>query len=548
MKKTKSLLFTAAVLSSLGTAPLALAKESNQLNVSYSNLNTQEGTYDVFVDAAKTDKTVASVSVAIWSDKDGQDDLKWYHSNSSDGKTASVHFDIANHGRKAGSYNAHVYTTYSDGSQSGQILEKQSFSASLPKVTQTLTGFELSSYILPESGTLQTAVWSNENDQDDIVWYTADNSGNIQIPFLNHKSYGDYQFHTYIDVNGQKTGVGAQTVTLANSAVQLATNKISDTRYEMTLSNVPTYFSDIKIPIWSDKNGQDDIIWYSAQKIDATTYSVSVPLKNHRYDLGNYSVHVYGVSSLDGKFSGITSGSYTVDSIVSYEQPTLTLENINKTSGSFLVKASETLYSKSIASINVAIWSASNQSNIYWYTSNKVNDGQIFIQANLAKHGNLSGSYNIHAYVTYTDGSSGGFVLPNQDMTAVSTNNRAAEPKIKTYLNEANTYPVGQCTWGVKALAPWIPNYLGNAKEWANGAARKGFRTGTTPAVGSIAVWPNDGGGYGHVAYVVAVESNSRIQVKEANYAGKQYISNFRGWFNPTTATWGGAVYYIYPD
>ena len=76
----------------------------------------------------------------------------------------------------------------------------------------------------------------------------------------------------------------------------------------------------------------------------------------------------------------------------------------------------------------------------------------------------------------------------------------------------------------------------------------KGFRVGNVPEVGAVAVWPYDGGGYGHVAYVTAVESMTRIQVKESNYAGKQYISNFRGWFNPLSAVSGGSVLYVYPN
>ncbi len=130
----------------------------------------------------------------------------------------------------------------------------------------------------------------------------------------------------------------------------------------------------------------------------------------------------------------------------------------------------------------------------------------------------------------------------------VPNQNNAASPRITTYINETNTYPVGQCTWGVKSLAPWIPNWLGNAGGWAVNARAKGFRVGTTPRVGSIVVWPHDGGGYGHVAYVTHVSSNTRIQVKEANYAGKHYIGNFRGWFNPLDSFWGGDVSYIYPD
>ncbi|MGT2667628.1 CHAP domain-containing protein [Streptococcus rifensis] len=112
-----------------------------------------------------------------------------------------------------------------------------------------------------------------------------------------------------------------------------------------------------------------------------------------------------------------------------------------------------------------------------------------------------------------------------------------------------NTYPIGQCTWGAKTLAPWVGNNWGNAGQWVSSARTAGFTVGTTPAVGAVAVWPNDGGGYGHVAVVTSVESSTRIQVSESNYAGNQSIANYRGWFNPTHSIWGGGtVYYIYPN
>ena len=109
-----------------------------------------------------------------------------------------------------------------------------------------------------------------------------------------------------------------------------------------------------------------------------------------------------------------------------------------------------------------------------------------------------------------------------------------------TYNTNASSYPVGECTWGAKTLAPWAGDYWGNGGQWAASAAAAGFRTGSTPQVGAIACW-NDGG-YGHVAVVTAVESSSRIQVSESNYGGNRTIGNHRGWFNP------GGVTYIYPN
>ncbi|MCE2171456.1 CHAP domain-containing protein [Streptococcus thermophilus] len=115
------------------------------------------------------------------------------------------------------------------------------------------------------------------------------------------------------------------------------------------------------------------------------------------------------------------------------------------------------------------------------------------------------------------------------------------------YASTPNTYPVGQCTWGAKTMAPWVGNYWGNAKDWIASAQAAGHSVGTTPVAGAIAVWPNEGGGYGHVAYVTSVSDEHAIQVMESNYAGNMLIGNYRGTFDPTSSAHGGSVYYIYP-
>ena len=110
-----------------------------------------------------------------------------------------------------------------------------------------------------------------------------------------------------------------------------------------------------------------------------------------------------------------------------------------------------------------------------------------------------------------------------------------------TYSSSGNTYPVGQCTWGAKQAAPWVGNYWGNAGQWLSSARAAGFRTGSTPQVGAVAVWTNTY--YGHVAVVTAV-NGSQIQVVESNYLGNMSVGNYRGWFNPAA---DGVAGYIYP-
>lgn len=111
----------------------------------------------------------------------------------------------------------------------------------------------------------------------------------------------------------------------------------------------------------------------------------------------------------------------------------------------------------------------------------------------------------------------------------------------------SGSYPIGQCTWGVKALAPWVGDYWGDAGNWLYSAQQNGFEISTTPKVGSLAVWTS--GIWGHVAYVVGVDGDN-IQVLESNYGGSGYVAdsrgigNYRGWFNPVEA---GIAGYVYP-
>lgn len=147
-----------------------------------------------------------------------------------------------------------------------------------------------------------------------------------------------------------------------------------------------------------------------------------------------------------------------------------------------------------------------------------------------------------------TPAASGAPAAPAAPTAQATTQKVAAAPATTTsrptYSSSASSYPVGECTWGAKVLAPWAGDYWGNGGQWAASAAAAGFRTGSQPQVGAIACW-NDGG-YGHVAVVTAVQSTTSIQVSESNYLGIRSIGNYRGWFNPVNAQ--GTVTYIYPN
>lgn len=557
MKLIKSFLFTSCVLGMVALGQSVSAEEIGQANVSKTEYNTSSRTFDVLVSRKAGGKAIKTVEVAIWSEENGQDDLRWYSSSAISNNQTKLQFNIANHGNRAGNYITHVYTTFTDGQRVGTNLGSVNIKTSLNPVQVVDGQVKISSTLAPPSNAkFQTAVWSDENGQDDIKWYNWDTT-NLSVALSNHKGYGTYHVHTYLNQDNKMQGLSGQSFTLEKPApakISTQVTKISDKTVDISISGLPNYISSVKIPTWSEVNGQDDLKWYQAQKVGEGNFKVRVNMVDHGFDLGTYHAHFYGKNSQTGNEEGLAATSFTIDNISGLENPVINLNQTNSTQGLFTVSILETLMSKKVTSLKVVVTSKTNVSKTKTYEA-KTSNQRANISVDLKQLTTTADNFSVTAYAIYSDNSQAVFNLAEQKFTPSvvrtpqSSTTNSASPRITRYINETNTYPVGQCTWGVKTLAPWIPNYLGNAKEWTNGAKNLGFRTGTTPEVGAIAVWPYDGGGYGHVAYVTAVESSTRIQVKEANYAGNQSIANYRNWFNPT-ASWcgGGTVFYIYPN
>ena len=112
--------------------------------------------------------------------------------------------------------------------------------------------------------------------------------------------------------------LGTTTTTVPQmTAESITTSEVNDGKFTVTVSGIkaPAGISGISVPVWSDNGGQDDLIWYTAKKKDATTYTVEVNLKDHGYDVGVFNVHAYGTDKNEKKqfLSGITVNIITED-------------------------------------------------------------------------------------------------------------------------------------------------------------------------------------------------------------------------------------------
>lgn len=89
-----------------------------------------------------------------------------------------------------------------------------------------------------------------------------------------------------------------------------------------------------------------------------------------------------------------------------------------------------------------------------------------------------------------------------------------------------NKYDYGYCTWYVynkrAAIGRPVGSFWGNAVSWASYARSSGYLVNNTPEVGAVL---QNGGGYGHVAFVESVGADGSVTVSEMNYAGWNVVS-----------------------
>ncbi|HFI0694320.1 TPA: GBS Bsp-like repeat-containing protein [Streptococcus suis] len=292
-------------------APQSSQSPSAKLNVSILN----DTTFNVNITNVTQAESIKSMKLAVWNETNGQDDIVWYPiSKNSDG-TYSLQISSSKHLDLGGVYQFHLYIE----NQNGQLFNVATQSANLPqpKINATLNivniNKEQASFSVKVSN-LQTPgglkellvpVWSEQNGQDDIVWYLAQkqNDGTylVNIQASNHKfSSGNYIIHAYYKNNNGNLQFLTQTstnVTIPPIMGNVSLSPVNPANWTFTTNitnaNALQGIAKVKVAVWSDNNGQDDLRWYDATSLGNGVYSALVRLSNHGFTNGTYQVHTY---------------------------------------------------------------------------------------------------------------------------------------------------------------------------------------------------------------------------------------------------------------
>ncbi|RSJ21490.1 GBS Bsp-like repeat protein [Streptococcus intermedius] len=430
---------------------VSIGKPKGTITIQNNNPNT--GTFDVIVSGVSNPAGgVKTVSVPIWSSVNGQDDIIWYTAARQSDGTYKVTVKASNHKNSVGEYNIHLYYVQNDGQLVGVGGTKTNVSIAKPqgKITIANNNPETGTFDVivsevsnPAGGvkTVSVPVWSSDGGQDDIIWYTAarqsDGTYKVTVKATDHKrSTGEYNIHLYyVQHDGQLVGVTGTTTTVSmarpKGTLTITNNNPNAGTFDVIVSGVssPDGVREVKLPTWSNVDGQDDIIWYTAKKQADGTYKVTVKASDHKYSTGIYNVHLYYVQD-DGKLVGV-SGTQTVVSLAK-PQGQITIQNNNPHTGTFDVIVSNVSNPYGVREVKLPIWSSVNgQDDIIWYTAAKQANGTYKVTVKASNHKNSVGEYNIHLYYIQNNGKLVG-------VTGTKTNVSIAKPQGKITIANNN--------------------------------------------------------------------------------------------------------------
>ena len=424
------------------------ARPSGLLTI--ENNNTATGTFDAVVRNIVAPTGLKEVLVPSWSLAGGQDDLIWHKATRQADGSYRVTIKATDHKNSTGKYRADAYLV--DDSNKRFYLTEKVVEVSQTRPSASLfienNNADLGTFdavirnIVAPNGVKEVLVpsWSLVNGQDDLVWHKAsrqsDGSYRVTIKASEHKnSLGNYRADVYIVDNANQRHYVTETIVDVKHNKPVGTisvvNNNNDTgTFDVIISDVysPKGVRTVQVPIWSEKDGQDDIRWYEATRQANGTYTVNVQATHHKNSTGLYNIHLYYILN-DGSQVGVGGTTTTVEFRNAKTKTQTYITNVNSEAGSFTVVVDQAPQGRQIKNIRVAVWSESNQGNLSWYNTAPTGT-HTEINVSTVNHKNLIGNYTTHVYVDYVDNTVDGF---NLGETALAPRNRRVEPQTTYY-------------------------------------------------------------------------------------------------------------------
>ena len=399
------------------------------------DVDKSAGTFTITAKNLKGFENYKEIKIPFWSHAKGMDDIKWYTPvRQSDGSYKVVAKAI-DHENVDGRYEAQIF--YYDAQGQRQFVQKAfaEYSTGKPNVpvsadlsidvdksagTFTITAKNLKGF--ENYKEIKIPFWSHAKGMDDIKWYTPvrqlDGSYKVVAKASDHENVdGRYEAQIfYYDAQGQRKFVQKAFAEYKkeqplSGTLSIENNNKDTGTFDVIIKDVysPKGVRTVQVPIWSAKDGQDDIRWYEAARQANGDYKVSVKASDHKNSTGLYYVHLYYIQN-DGSRVGVLASSTEVEFRNANTKTRAFIKNVNVEAGTYMVEVDQAPQGRHIKNVRVAAWSQDHQENLYWY-STAPTGMQTDVQVSAVNHKNLAGNYTTHVYVDYVDGGVEGFNL-----------------------------------------------------------------------------------------------------------------------------------------
>ena len=290
----------------LGAVAEAVAKPRGDIAIeSHDN-----GDFSVVISNVSDQNGVLGVSVPIWSEKNGQDDIIWYNATRLNNGNYKVNVSLTDHKNERGLYNVHLYYVETN----GKLVGVSGTTYTVPaKVEGTHT---TASYSLPDSGTYTFKERSSIKAEPrvaspELAYYDT----GMSVNYDKIVSGDGYQWLSYLSYNGNRRYVAVAKLAQQESKPSGTINieNLSNLGFDVHITNVSggdKAIQGVSVPVWTAKDGQDDLVWHQADRQSDGSYKVRININDHKAEAGEYIVHLYYVQ--DGKMVGIGGTSTTV--------------------------------------------------------------------------------------------------------------------------------------------------------------------------------------------------------------------------------------------
>ena len=393
--------------------------------ISIVNNNPTVGSFDVVISNVKAPNGVETVSVPIWSEINGQDDIIWYTANRQNNGTYTVNVKASAHKNSTGLYNIHLYYVQKDGQLTGVGgTTTQVFIGKTPEQLKPKASFAIENNNA-KAGTFDAVItnisaplgvkevlvpsWSLEHGQDDLIWHKAtkqtDGSYRVTIKASEHKgAKGNYRADAYIVDNSNNRHYIAEKVVAVDYArpsgvLTIENNNTAAGTFDAVVRNIvaPTGLKEVLVPSWSLAGGQDDLIWHKATRQADGSYRVTIKATDHKNSTGKYRADAYLVDDSNKRF-------YLTEKVVEVSQTrpsaSLFIENNNADLGTFDAVIRNIVAPNGVKEVLVPSWSLVNgQDDLVWHKASRQSDGSYRVTIKASEHKNSLGNYRADVYI-----------------------------------------------------------------------------------------------------------------------------------------------------